>query len=209
MALKMRISPMGVSVLLGPLFIILVGLACATSEPTATTTAMTSSMSSIEWVEHTSQTASYRIKLRTGPGLTQEMMLMESAAAMTAVDQGSLPRHPSPFLHVQCAACHDGGFCPTVSQDCGQEVHIFDKKSGTKVKNLVPAVRITHSATGDSRELPADLHPSGEIPYVTACLLTNHRVKEPHFGDNLYLSNGEYSVTVSVGDETALFEISL
>ena len=53
MALKMRISPMGVSVLLGPLFIILVGLACATSEPTATTTAMTSSMSSIEWVEHT------------------------------------------------------------------------------------------------------------------------------------------------------------
>ena len=184
MALKMRISPMGVSVLLGPLFIILVGLACATSEPTATTTAMTSSMSSIEWVEHTSQTASYRIKLRTGPGLSQEMMLMEAAAAMTAVDQGQpVNRH--------------------------LEVHIFDKKSGTKVKNLVPAVRITHSATGDSRELPADLHPSGEIPYVTACLLTNHRVKEPHFGDNLYLSNGEYSVTVSVGDETALFEISL
>ena len=178
MAWKMRVSPMRVSLLIGPLFILLVGLACTTSEPTATLTA------SMEWADDTIQTASYRIKLRTGPELTQEMMLMEAEGAMTAVDRGQRVNH-----HL--------------------EVHIFDRSSGTEVKNLVPTVIITDRATGDSREFAADLHSSGEIPYVTACLLTNHRVREPHFGDNLYLPDSECTVTVSVGDEKALFEISL
>jgi len=185
MAWKMRVS-----LLLGPLFIFLVGLACATSEPTATPTAtaiptVTKTLTaSIEWVEHTSETASYRIRLRTGPRVTEEVMMMEAGAAMTAVDRGQpVNRH--------------------------LEVHVFSKSSGTEVKNLVPTVKITDQATGDSREFAANLHPSSEIPYVTACLLTNHRVREPHFGDNLHLSDGEYSVTVSVGDETAAFIISL
>ena len=41
---------------------------------------------------------------------------------------------------------------------------------------------------------------------MRACLLTNHRASEPHFGDNLYLRDGTYAVSVSVGEEAAVAE---
>ena len=78
------------------------------------------------------------------------------------------------------------------------EVHIFDRNSGAQVKDLTPKVTITNQATGVSRGLPN----------VTACLESNHLEVEPHFGDNLYLPDGQYGVTVEVGNETAVFEIS-
>jgi len=75
------------------------------------------------------------------------------------------------------------------------EVHIFNKKSGAEVKAVVPVVRITNQATGTSRGLPN----------VKACLVSGHRETEPHFGDNLYLLDGTYTVAVSVGKEIAIF----
>jgi hypothetical protein len=146
--------------------------------PTAVTETAPAPVASTEWTDHATETASYRILLRTGPTATMEVMQM--GAIMTAVDQGQAVNH-----HL--------------------EVHIFDKRSGAELKNLVPTVGITEQATGDSRELAADLHPSGELPYVKACLLSNHRVKEPHFGDNLYLRDGTYTVTVSVNGESAVY----
>ncbi len=156
--------------------ILLGGAACSKAEPTEAPRAST------EWTDYTTQTATYRIVVRTGPMVTMEVMQM--GATMTVVDQGQPVNH-----HI--------------------EVHIFDKGSGAEVKNLIPTVRITDQATGASRELAINVHPSGEIPYVTACLLANHRVKEPHFGDNLFLSGGTYAVTVGVGNETTTSEISL
>jgi hypothetical protein len=79
------------------------------------------------------------------------------------------------------------------------EVHIFDKVSGAEVKNLIPNVTITDKAAGTSQGLGN----------VQACLLANHRVTEPHFGDNLYLPNGRYTVTVGIGSEAAVIEVSL
>ena len=78
------------------------------------------------------------------------------------------------------------------------EVHIYDRNSGAQVKDLIPKVTITNQATGTSRGLPN----------VTACLESNHLEVEPHFGDNLYLPDGKYAVTVDLGNETAVFEIS-
>ena len=132
-----------------------------------------------EWADYTTQTESFRIMLRVGP--TVPMDVMQMGATMTAIDQGRPVNH-----HL--------------------EVHIFDRGSGTEVNELVPTVSITDAATGDSRELVADPHPSGEIPYVKACLLANHRVREPHFGDNLYLRDGSYTFNVGAGNETAVFE---
>ena len=109
---------------------------------------------------------------------------MQMGATMTAVDQGQPVNH-----HL--------------------EVHIFDKSSGIERKDLTPIVNIADQGPGESRELAVDPHPSGEIPFVTACLLANHRVTEPHFGDNLYLPDGRYIVTVTVGNEIADAEISL
>ena len=137
---------------------------------------------STEWTDYTTQAESYRIVLRTGPVVAMEVMRM--GATMTVVDQGQPVNH-----HL--------------------EVHIFDRSSGAELTDLIPTVMITDRATGDSRELAINAHPSGEIPYVTACLLANHRVREPHFGDNLYLGDGTYTVTVGVGDEATTSEISL
>jgi len=75
------------------------------------------------------------------------------------------------------------------------EVHIFDRRSGVEVKTLVPVVTITNQTTRGSRALAN----------VRACLVANHRETEPHFGDNLYLPEGTYTVTVRVGSETATF----
>ena len=168
------------------------GLACSKAEPTATpqssaeptTTPQASRaygtpQAPAEWADYTTQTASYRITVRTGPMVTMEVMQM--GAAMTTVDQSQPVNH-----HL--------------------EVHVFDKISGTEVKDLVPKVRITDLGTGGTREFGVDRHPSGEVPYVTACLLSNHRVKEPHFGDNLHLRDGTYTIAIGVGNETTVLE---
>ena len=74
---------------------------------------------------------------------------------------------------------------------------------------VTPTVRIKDKATGTSRELPANAHATREVPYVLACMTSGHRESDRHFGDNLYLSDGRYTITVGVGDETADAEISL
>jgi len=76
------------------------------------------------------------------------------------------------------------------------EVHIFDRSSGAGIQTMIPDVTINQQATELSRGLPN----------VEACLLANHRLTEPHFGDNLYLADGPYTITVAVGNETALFQ---
>jgi hypothetical protein len=76
------------------------------------------------------------------------------------------------------------------------EIHIHDIGRGSVVREMVARVSITDQATGTSRDL------SG----VMACMTLQHREIEPHFGDNLYLPDGTYTLTVAVSDETAVFE---
>ncbi|MBI2855807.1 MAG: hypothetical protein HYX93_03050 [Chloroflexi bacterium] len=151
-------------------------LACSRSEPTEPPKVLN------EWTDHTTQTESYRINVRTGPRVTLEVM--QAGGSMTEVDRGRPVNH-----HL--------------------EVHIFDKTSGAEVKTLIPEVGITSIATGEFTAFAPTAEADGDIPYVTACLLANHRLKEPHFGDNLYLANGTYTVTVTVGSEVADTEIAL
>ena len=147
--------------LLGSLLLLL-GAACSTPTPSASPSA------SLQGGEQTTETASYRIKIRAGP-----MVTMMTMTAMSTTDQGQpVNRH--------------------------LEVHIFDRNSGAQLKDLIPKVTITNQATGVSRGLPN----------VTACLESNHLEVEPHFGDNLYLPDGNYAVTVDLGADTAVFEIS-
>jgi hypothetical protein len=134
---------------------------------------------SSEWRDYTTETASYRILTRVGPTVSMDVLRM--GATMTVVDQGQPVNH-----HI--------------------EVHVFDRNSGAEVKDLVPIVAIKDRSTDESRELGVEAHASGEVPYMRACLLTKHRAKEPHFGDNLYLRDGTYAISVSVGEEAAVSE---
>lgn len=118
----------------------------------------------VEFEEWTAQTASYAIKIRIGPKVSMAM-----SSAMTVTDQGKpVNRH--------------------------MEVHIFGRRSGAEIKDVVPIVKIS-GPDGSSRQLSN----------ITACRVTKHRETEPHFGDNIYLPNAAYTITVSVGQESAVF----
>jgi len=133
----------------------------AWSVPRATAAPM-APMGSAEW---TTQTASYKIKIRVGPTVTMSM------STMTMMDQGQPVNG-----HI--------------------EVHIFNKGTGTEVKDVIPTVRIKDQAKGTSRALAN----------VMACRTARHREIEPHFGDNLYLPDGKYTITIGVGKETGVFK---
>ena len=159
--------------------------ACGGSDSTATVppTSDPIMQTPVPGVEQTAtQSASYRVELWTGPALTVTM----SFPTMSVMDQGQpVNRH--------------------------LEIHIFDKNSGAKVTEMIPTVNITDQATGASREL-ADVQETGAslgVSFVSACLISKHREGEPHFGDNIYLPDGTYSITVAVGDETAVVQLSL
>lgn len=118
-----------------------------------------------DFEERATQTASYTVKIRTGPKVTMP------SPTMTVTDQGKPINH-----HI--------------------EVHIFNKGTGAEVKDLIPTVRVADQATGTSRVLTN----------ITACRISKHRETEPHFGDNVYLPDGKYTITVIVGQETANFK---
>ena len=127
----------------------------------------------------TIETPSYGVEIWTGPALT----MMMSFPIMSALDQGQrVNRH--------------------------LEVHIFDVDSGVKMTGVMPVVTITDQATGASRELAEgqEAGASRGTSFVTACLISKHREVQPHFGDNLYLPDGSYTITVGIGNETAVFE---
>ena len=130
----------------------------------------------------TTQTASYRVELWTGPTLT---MMMASFPIMSSTDQGQLVNR-----HL--------------------EVHIYDKSSGAKLTDIVPLVRLTHRETGVSRDLAGDQETGSSlgVSFLTACQISKHRAVEPHFGDNIYLQEGTYSVIIDVAGEAAEAEIT-
>ena len=73
-------------------------------------------------------------------------------------------------------------------------VSIQNKSSGTAVMNVLPAVTITDEKAGTSRRLE-----------TLRCVPPNDHGAGPHFGNNLYLPDGKYTVTITVGNETAVF----
>ena len=122
-----------------------------------------SQMDMIGFEERTIQTASYTIKIRTGPVVSMADL------AMTVIDQG-MPVN----RHI--------------------EIHVFRAGTDVEAKDLIPVFQITDQLTGVTRALVN----------ITACLTANHRITEPHFGDNVYLPAGMYTISVTVG-ETAIF----
>ena len=166
--------------LIGVLLITLGSVAC-TQEPTPTPTQLAPTpTASIQAIKQTAETPAYQVTLVIGPVvtlLTSEggEQVMGMMTGMTFTDRGQPVNH-----HL--------------------EVHVLDKSALSRVEDVIPIVRITDQATGTSQEVAANVHASGEVPYVLACMTTKHRETERHFGDNLYLPSGIYTVTVGVGD---------
>lgn len=78
------------------------------------------------------------------------------------------------------------------------EVHIFDRKTGDVVKNVVPTITVTNKTTGVAQQIPI--------------VVMQGVVEGPgdyHFGNNVDIAPGSYGVTVAVGGETATFDFNV
>jgi len=76
------------------------------------------------------------------------------------------------------------------------EVHIYEKSDGARVTKIIPRVAITNQGTGKSRSLTS-MAPMYDV---------KEGEKDLHFGSNLYLPEGKYTVAVTVGNEKAIFK---
>ena len=130
--------------------------------------------------ELTAETDSYRVTLVIGP-VVGEAMAMRMSGIMSLMDQGRpVNRH--------------------------LEIHIRDKSRGVLIQDTAPAVEITDRSAQTSQTLSIAGDASQGHAYVLACMLSEHRPADRHFGDNLYLPDGTYTFTVEVGAETAVLE---
>lgn len=74
------------------------------------------------------------------------------------------------------------------------EVHVYNRTTGQVLTNLTPTISITNSS-GATRQLSS----VGAMYGVTA------GQSDYHYGNNVYLANGTYIVTVQIGDNKATF----
>jgi hypothetical protein len=75
-------------------------------------------------------------------------------------------------------------------------VVVHDKATGAPLGSPMPRITITDRKTGSARELKA----------VTAMYDVKEGQGDVHFGENVHVANGTYTVTVSVGGERAVFK---
>ena len=76
------------------------------------------------------------------------------------------------------------------------EVRIYGKATGTVVTKVMPKITITNQATGKSRSLAS----------ISAMYDVKEGQKDLHFGSNLFLPDGKYTVLVVMGNKTAVFK---
>jgi len=136
--------------------------------------------------ELTQSTAHYRITLDIGPVPTT--LRPDQAASAT---EREVPL-AMPGMWMPLLAMSDPG--RPVNRHI--EVAVYDKVTGARHERPAPKITITDRKTGRSKALQA----------VTAMPDVTEGQGVPHFGDNVYLVNGTYRITVSVGSERAVFK---
>ena len=78
------------------------------------------------------------------------------------------------------------------------EIHIFDKKTGNVIKTANPVLTVKNDVTGQTIQVPI--------------VVMQGIVEGPndiHYGNNVDLPKGQYTVTVVIGSETASFDFSI
>lgn len=145
-------------------------------------------------VTQTQTTASYSVELDIVPAMQMAssdqaqgaaapmVMVPMPGMAMSGMSMGSMP--------MTMATTDDG---QPVNHHLG--VHIHDAVTGALVSTVMPNISITNEGTGETRTLD-DVVAMYGMPAGQSDL---------HFGNNVYLPDGTYTITVGVGQESALF----
>ena len=153
----------------------------------------------------TQTTATYRVDLAIEPAM---MMLTPDQAmgasmgeVMMSTPSMASDSMSSPSASPSSADMPNAGTMMMMTSDSGQavnhhlEVHLANKATGMVASDAVPQITITNEATGASRSVSAIVQ-MYDVQMGQADL---------HFGNNVYLPDGSYSVTVMIGGETAQF----
>ena len=132
------------------------------------------------------ETASFKMTLRVGA--VETMLMPDQAKGATAGEvMAQMPGMPMPSMSMT---------------DLGHpvnhhlEVQIVNKANGHVVTDQLPVITVTDQKTGASRPLTAVMAMYG----VTA------GQSDWHFGNNIFLADGTYTITVALGSETATFK---
>jgi hypothetical protein len=75
------------------------------------------------------------------------------------------------------------------------EIHIMRNDSGAVVNDVTPVIRITDKSTGESRDLSQ----------VMGMYAVQTGPSDFHYGQNVWLPDGTYTVTAMIGPDTAVF----
>ena len=78
------------------------------------------------------------------------------------------------------------------------EVHVFDKSTGNVVKTAAPVITVINKATGQTQPVPLVVM-QGIVEGPT----------DYHYGNNVDLPKGQYTVTVVIANETASFDFNI
>jgi methionine-rich copper-binding protein CopC len=134
----------------------------------------------------TQTTASYALALEIGP--VAEMLTPEDVAGATSGEV----MVPGPGMMPDIAAMMMDDGLPANHH---LEVHIHDRMTGLVVSGTMPTISVTSQATGETRELDN----------VMAMYDVAAGMSDLHFGQNVYLPDGSYTITVRVSGELATF----
>jgi hypothetical protein len=175
--------------------------------------------SQMSWMQ---TTQSYSVELDIGPSETMSMNMPQSGMGATnahsqtsmagmnmgAQSRGSMPSGMAmgaqsmsmPEMAGEVMVAIPGGPTPQMnSNDQGQpvnhhlEAHLKDS-SGNVLTSPVPSISITDSS-GNTRQLSN----------IVQMYDPSVGQSDVHFGNNVYLPDGMYTVTVTIGPETATF----
>ena len=159
-------------------FVLLFGIlvACLTAGP---------AFAAVGDTQQTQTTAHYKVTLTLGP-----------VAIMLMPDQAAGAKEGEVMVQMP------GMTMPSMTMtDQGQQVNnhleiaLFDKTSGAVVTDQMPMITVKNDTTGVSRNLDS----------VMAMYNVQVGKSDMHFGNNVYLPDGTYTVTATVNGETATF----
>ncbi len=154
---------------------------------------------------HVDQTHTYTVELTIGPAEQMlspgEAMMAKSGEVMVSGGPMVLSSSMSNSPSMAAPASTETTMMMTPGMDQGMmvnhhlEAHITRNDTGAVVNDVTPTFRVTDKVTGESRDLPQVMGMYGVVTGPT----------DYHYGQNVWLPDGTYIVTVTIGPDRAVF----
>jgi len=116
----------------------------------------------------------------------------QSSSSMGMGHESSMATSPNTSMGMGANSMSDEG----MGVNHHLEVHITDNSSGAMVNDVSPLIRIRDKTSGVSRDLND----------VMAMYSAQMGPSDFHYGQNVWLPDGQYDITVMLGTQSALFQ---